>query len=410
LQAGNPVLVAEIQRAMREGGPMTFAAFMQAALYHPELGYYSRPGMTTGVAGDYYTSSDLTPAFGRLIARQIVEIASRTAGPADPESSVPFTVIEMGPGSGRLACDIMDTLAGEAPALAARTSYVLVEISPSLRSAQRARVDASPGAQAIARVLWRSWDDLLARPPAGPLKGCLVANEFLDALPVHMVERRGGRLREVHVVPDGDGFTEALLDLSTPRLARHLEDLGIELAEGQRAEVCLQAMDFLAGLGRLFGPAGRGGAILIDYGHQAGELYAAHRTGGTLMCYAAHRASGDVESPYQRVGEQDMTAHVDLTSVRRHAEAAGFDVAPVISQMRFLVSLGLPGMMAELAARADAAGVAAQRERLALHSLISPEGMGEIFQVMLLTRGTPAAALTGARDPFRSGGRSEDAA
>jgi SAM-dependent MidA family methyltransferase len=405
VDAGNPALVAEIQREIRERGPLPFAAFMQAALHHPHHGYYSRPSMTTGAQGDYYTSPDLTPAFGRLLARQIAEIALRTTAEEDP-----FTLVEMGPGSGRMACDIMQTLAAEFPALAARTTYALVEISPSLQRAQRERVEAAGCSSAVASVVWREWNDLMAHPPAAPVRACVVANEFLDALPVHIVEKKDRALREVHVTADGDGFGETLLPLSTPRLARHLEDLGIDLAEGQRAEVCLVALDWVGCLGRLFGPRGRGGAILVDYGHAAGELYASHRARGTLMCYAGHRASGDGASPYRRVGEQDMTAHVDLTSVRRQAETAGFDVAPVISQMRFLVALGLPRLMADLAARPDAGSADAQRERLALHALMAPEGMGEIFKVMLMTRGTPAAGLTGAQDPFRPTGRAEDAA
>jgi SAM-dependent MidA family methyltransferase len=405
LDSGNPALVAEIRREIRERGPLPFAAFMQAALYHPAHGYYNRPAMTTGAQGDYYTSPDLSAAFGRLLARQAAEIAGRTSAEDEP-----FTLVEMGPGSGRLACDIMRTLASEFPALAARTTYTLVEISPSLRRAQRGRLESGGCAAAMASVSWREWDDLLARPPSAPVRACVVANEFLDALPVHLVQKADGVLREVHVTAEGDGFGEMLLDPSTPRLARHLEDLGIDLEEGQRAEVCLEAMDWLASLGRLFGPEGRGGAVLVDYGHPAAELYAPHRSRGTLMCYAGHRASGDGASPYSRVGEQDMTAHVDLTSVRRQAQHAGFDVAPEVSQMRFLVSLGLPHLMAEVAARPDAGSPAAQRERLALHALMSPEGMGEIFRVVLMTRGTPAAGLTGARDPFRPSGRAENAA
>ncbi len=405
MQRAGSALIADLQQEIRRQGPVPFAAFMQTALYHPRLGYYARSGFTTGARGDYYTSPDLSDAFGRLIARQAIEIARLTSG-----ASEPFTLVEMGPGSGRMACDVAGALAEEAPDVARRTTLVLVEISPALRGAQQERLDAIRSAGLLAGVSWRSWADVL-EDAGGAFRGCVVANEFLDALPVHVVEKRDGVLREVHVECEGeDGLREALLDLSTPRLARHIDALGIDWEEGRRGEIGLAALDWAASLGRLFGPQGSGGAILVDYGHPAGELYGPLRPRGTLMCYASHRASGDERSPFQHVGMQDMTSHVDFTSVARAAEEAGLEAAPLTTQLRFLVSLGLARMMADLAGAPDAGGADATRRRLAMHALMAPGGMGDIFKVLLLTRGIPAAGLTGARDPFRSGAVSEDAA
>lgn len=405
MQEPGSALIAEIQREVRRQGPIPFAAFMQTALYHPRLGYYARPGFTTGAGGDYYTSPDLSDAFGRLIARQVIEIARLAS-----DASEPFTLVEMGPGSGRMASDVAGALAEEAPELARRTTLVLVEISPSLRRAQQERLDAVRSAGVLAGVSWRSWGEIL-EGAGGAFRGCVVANEFLDALPVHVVEKREGVLREAHVECDGeDGLRETLLDLSTPRLARHIDALGIDWDEGHRGEIGLAALDWVASLGRLFGSQGAGGAILVDYGYPAVELYGPLRPRGTLMCYASHRASGDEQSPYQRVGMQDMTSHVDFTSVERTAREAGLDAAALTTQLRFLVSLGLARMMAALAAAPDATGADATRRRLAMHALMAPGGMGDIFKVLLLTRGIPAAWLTGARDPFRSGAVSEDAA
>ncbi len=397
MSAGNPSLCSWILARIRSEGPMPFARFMEAALYHPEHGYYCRAGATTGRAGDFYTSADVHPAFGRLLARQIAEIADRT----DPGAAGPFEVIEAGPGSGRMARDIIEGLHSERPDLARRTVYTLVEISASLRAAQREALAAGGCGERVADVVWSSWQDLLGRPTGSGFRGCVVANEFLDAMPVHRVEMRGGSLLEVHVDSADDGFREVLLPPSTPRLARHFAAIqerdGVVLSEGQRAEAGLAALEWVSSLGRLFGEDGAGGGILVDYGHPAPELYDASRRHGTLMCYSGHRTE---EDPYLNVGEQDMTAHVDFSSTAGAAREAGLDTAPLATQMRFLVSLGLARMVADLGARSAQLGVEGARERLALHGLMTPGGMGEVFKVLLLARGTSAADLTGARNPF----------
>lgn len=380
---------------------MPFVEFMDAALYHPSLGYYCRPGVTTGREGDFYTSPDLHPAFGLLLSRQISQIAARTS--RDP--STPFHIIECGPGTGRLARDIISGLALENAKLADRTSYTLVEISPTLRALQQRTLEASRAAETLAGIEWCSWSGVIERTRddrLGPFAGCVVANEFLDALPVHRVQVQDGRLKEVHIDSDGDGFHEVLMEPHTDRLARHLEELechGVRLGEGQRAEFGLRGLDWVASLGRLFGDDGTGGAILVDYGHQAAQLYDASRHRGSLLCYRRHQLSDD---PYTRVGEQDMTAHLDFTSIAQGARRAGFDVAPIATQLRFLVALGIAQLLADMASAPDA-GVTGARERLALHGLMAPEGMGEIFKVMLLARGAAAADLTGAKDPFGRG-------
>ena len=217
---------------------------------------------------------------------------------------------------------------------------------------------------------------------------------------MHRVQIHDGSLREICVGSDGERFHEGLREPVTDRLEKHLAGLaahGVRLEEGQRAEIGLRALEWVASLGRLFGERGRGGAILVDYGHPAAELYDASRHRGTLLCYHRHRTCDD---PYTRIGAQDMTAHVDFTSIAQRARAARFDVAPLATQMRFLVSLGLARLLADLAVAPDA-GLRGVRERLALHDLMASGGMGEVFKVLLLARGDRASTLTGARDPFR---------
>lgn len=248
----------------------------------------------------------------------------------------------------------------------------------------------------MAGLKWLSWSEVQAAHSAA-FHGCVIANEFLDALPVQIVERHETDLLELHVASNGTRFTERLLPLRTPALAEHLSRLGIDLADGQRAEVGANGLEWVGSLGRLFGEAGRGGAILIDYGHTSRELYAPARSRGTLLSYHRHQV---VDDPYTMAGDQDMTAHVDFTAVARRACESGFDVAPLATQMRFLVSLGLAEILADLASREDR-GAESVRQRMALHGLMAPGGMGEVFKVLLLSKGASAAGLTGAKDPFR---------
>ncbi|HET6372110.1 MAG TPA: SAM-dependent methyltransferase, partial [Candidatus Polarisedimenticolia bacterium] len=213
MDSGDPGLVAWLRDRIRARGPLPFVEFMEASLYHPEHGYYCRDGATTGPDGDFYTSPDVHPAFGRLIARQVAEIAE-----ASQEAHDPFTIVEVGPGTGKLARDVIAGLAEERPDLARRVRYRLVEVSPSLRQAQQATLSAAGSAAKVADIAWARWQDLLEHRDAARgerFTGCVLANEFLDALPVHVVENVGGSLREVHVDAVEDRFDEVMLEPST---------------------------------------------------------------------------------------------------------------------------------------------------------------------------------------------------
>lgn len=385
-----PDTMRRILETIRRDGPIPFARFMETALYDPEGGYYAREGGPGGPPADFETSPHVHAAFGRLIARQVAEIADRAAPGREP-----FHLIEAGPGTGSLAGDLIAALAEARPDLARRTRVILVEISDALRRRQQ-RTLAGETATRVASIEWAGWPELLERRFEEPFAGCVVANEFLDALPVHLAEWRDGALWEVCVGAASDSFTE-LLEPAGSALTRHLDGLrrddGIDLTEGQRAEFGLATLTWVDDLGRLFGDAGRGGAILIDYGHPARELYGEGRHAGTLMTYRRHTAGSD---PYAHVGEQDLTAHVDFSSIARRAREAGFDTAPLTTQMKFLVALGLARLVADVPP-----GAAGMPDRVGLHRLMAAEGMGEVFKVLLLSRGFPAGDLRGAHDPFR---------
>jgi SAM-dependent MidA family methyltransferase len=381
-------LLSHLARRIRRDGPIPFAEFMAEALYHPVLGRYSAPAPPMGPEGDYITSPEVDPAFGRLLGRAAAEMAYRCgAGGSDP-----FTVVEMGPGRGTLCRDLLRGIDEDDSDLAGRIRCVLVETSEARRREQRALL---AGEAARGRVAWSSWEELLA---AGIGRGCLLANEFLDALPVHVVEWSRGALREVHVtLDDGGALREALLDPSTPELARRFEELGVRLAEGQRAEVNLAALRWVREAAEVLAS---GYIVIIDYGHEAAELYSERRFAGTLVGYRRHAL---VLDPLEEPGAGDLTSHVDFTSVAQEARRSGFEAAPLTSQRRLLVALGLAEMVADLSARARAGeGPETIARRFALHALMSPSGMGETFKVLVLAKEAPLDGLACLSDPFRA--------
>ena len=370
-----------IVRRIRERGPLTVAAFMDMALYHPRLGYYTRAPRRTGRAGDYYTSVDVGPQFGGLVAAQIDEMRRLLAGGGGPAE---LDLVEVGAGDGRLARDVLDAAESAFPALHAAVRLTLVETSPAARAVQprtlgrhRARLHAGAA-------------DLPDR-----IAGVILANELLDALPVHAVAMTDDGLREVFVDVAGDRFVERLGPLSNPALARHLEALGAAPAPGWRGEVNLAAVAWMRAAARRLT---RGFVLLIDYGRSVQALYAGGRAGGTLTTFHRHRvdaAGAGSEQPggpawLADPGERDITSHVDFTSVARAAREEGLEVLGLVDQTRFLLGLGALDTVAE-----PRDGAAALRRRLALKTLLVPGGLGSTHQVLALGKGVGRPALKG---------------
>jgi SAM-dependent MidA family methyltransferase len=382
-------LLSHLARRIRREGPLTFADFMAEALYHPALGRYSQASPPMSPEGDYITSPEVDPAFGRLLARAL-------AGMAERATPGPFTIVEMGPGRGTLARDLLLSMAEESEDLSRRTRCVLVERSEALRREQRSRLE---GAGLLDRVSWISWHDLLR---SGPIAGCILANEFLDALPVHLVEVTEGRLREIHVGIGADGsLREIPGEPSSDRIARYFEEAGARLAEGQRAEVNLGALRWIseaASLLRL------GYAVVVDYGHEASELFSERHFAGTLVGYRRHQL---VVDPLADPGAHDLTSHVDFTSLAREGLRAGFSEWALTSQRKLLTAMGLAEMIADLSRPGTATSEGERlKRRFALHALMSPSGMGETFKVMILAKGAPLVGLRCLDDRF-TGRRAE---
>lgn len=375
LSSGHLGLVAEIAAEISRSGPIPFARFMELALYHPQFGYYVRPadGPATeriGWSGDFYTSSDVHPLLGQALcrqARQIDELLDR------PD---PFTVVEMGAGKGLLARQFLSSCGRESASFANRLRYVLIERSPAMREQQRRNL--APYLNPPARVSWVSG---LSDLPDASLVGLFLSNELVDAFPVHRIEIVGGEPREIHVDYRDGRFVEYLFPPSTPEIETHLRRLGADLPDGYRTEINLEALRWIKDVARVMG---RGIVITIDYGHSAQDLYAPERRRGTFLCYYHQMAS---EDPYIRVGEQDMTAHVDFTSLATAGEEAGLRVAGFTNQMSFLISLGAEHMI-------DSLDPESPEFRAALH-LLKPEGMGRTFKILVQYTGIPRPELEG---------------
>jgi len=355
-------LVARMHDAIAAaGGWLPFERYMAMALYEPGLGYYSAGSRKLGGAGDFVTAPEISPLFAAALASQVDEVLGVCGG----------GILELGAGSGRLAIDLLRALAqrGRLP-----VRYEILEVSADLRDRQRALFEAE-APEWLARVAW------LDRLPER-LEGVVLGNEVLDALPVHLLAWRTDDIAEVGVVRAGDGFAWAERATASPPLAALARSLP-DLPAGYRSEVNLAAPALVRALGACLA---RGVIFFIDYGFPRAEYYHPQRSGGTLMCHYRHRAHAD---PFFLPGLQDITAHVDFSTLAEAAEAAGLDVLGYAGQAAFLIDCDLLELL-----RTEAAGsVDYLREVGALQKLIHPSEMGELFKVIALGRGVEAPLI-----------------
>lgn len=358
---------------IRERGNITFAEYMSACLYEPELGYYTSPGRKVGAQGDFFTSITVHAAFGRVIAR---EIAAAWHSMGKPSC---FTVVEAGAGHGRLACDIMDFLSERDPECYDSTSLVLIEKEPTLAEAQMETLKGHAG-------------KLTQLPPealGGKLRitGVIYSNELMDAMPVQRVIMTDGGLREISVAMAGEEFIEQLIPPSTPAIEDYLARFASPLIPGQEAEVSLAGLSwFDSALNSLE----RGFIITIDYGYLKDELYSPHRQHGTLLCYHQHKVE---YNPYVRQGEQDITSHVNFSALIERGKEGGLRQLFYGDQCRFLLSAGI---LEEFDA-IEASELSEQQKlkaRLTMKRLIMPEGgMGDTFKVLVQSKGVDSPNL-----------------
>lgn len=365
-----------IKKNINEKGKITFAEFMQTVLYHQKYGYYNSDAERVGRFGDYYTSPVVSRIFGELIARQLEEIW-RVMGKG------PFTIVEMGANRGWLCHDIVQSVMNEYPGFYDNFHYIIVESNPYAREKQKLLLESIEGTDE--KVLWHTYTkDGFS---FDKIRGCFLSNEFVDSLPVHRLKMKNKVLKETYVGYNVRNFCEIDDAVSGPALQKYLETNKISLKEDQVCEVNLGAAEWLRHVSEKLD---KGFIITIDYGNTRDRLYHENAREGTLRCYYNHTVNQDY---YERLGEQDITAHVDFTNLINAGKAVQLEVTGFIKQSHFLIALGILERLHD--ARHDTGTI------LKLKNLLHPEAMGEVFKVLIQHKHVKNPQLTSLR-PLQS--------
>lgn len=369
----NPLQKKIIKRIEGEG-PITFEAFMDMALYDPEFGYYVSRGQRIGREGDFYTSSHLHPLFGAMVGKQIRQMWELTGSPDG------FTIVEMGAGEGYVCQDMLDYMKrvenqehGEKRSFYKSLQYLIVERNELQRRRQQERLSGH-----TEKITWIS--DVR---DAGTIRGCIFSNELLDAFPVHLL-RMEEQLKEVYVRYDGSGFAEQAGDLSSNAISEYFRDAGVQLESGYTTEVNLRIRSWLRDMEAVLET---GFVFTIDYGYPADEYYSVDRNRGTLLCYRNHEFG---EDPYTNIGDQDMTSHVNFSSVKRWGEEIGLKALGYCSQGTFLLAMGIDKEISRLTEASDYLFEVGRIKKLFL-----PQGMGESHKVLIQYKGEDLPKLQG---------------
>ncbi len=364
-------LVSEIRTAIdNAGGWIDFARYMHLALYAPGLGYYSGGAKKFGRAGDFVTAPEISPLFAQTLARQAAQVLRLTQG----------EILELGAGTGRLAIELLLAL-HKLEQLPGR--YLIMEVSAQLRELQRNNLQQALPPELMQRVQWL--DEL---PDA--FGGLMLGNEVLDALPVHVVTTDTGQGYELGVACNGQGFTWIQQPLSGGQLSELAAKL--PLPSGYTTELCPAATGLIASLSRILQ---QGIMLFIDYGFPRREYYHPQRVHGTLMCHYRHYAHDD---PFLHPGLQDITAHVDFTSIAEAGVANHMQLLGYCGQAQFLINCGITEILTRVSPQdmAAYAPLASQAQKL-----LSPAEMGELFKVIALGKGMSEQLLGFARGDKR---------
>jgi SAM-dependent MidA family methyltransferase len=371
--SGNPILIELLREEIRRHGRVTFARFMETALYHDEHGYYRVAHRKPGRGGDFITSPELHPYFGFTIARQIADCWDRLGQPPQ------LIVREHGAGTGVLAYDIIAALTQQAPDVRDALDYRLVEVNEYRSAESRAAMDEAE----LGHLVRPEHPDEI-----NPEPGIVLANEVADALPVHRLVVREQELRECWVSLSEEGHFVEEEGVLSPEIAAldvpsYLTEAGVDLAampNGARLDISPAVAEWVRSIASNLT---RGYAIVIDYGYDAATLYRDHRLEGTVRGYFEHTVTDD---PYIRVGEQDLTAHVDFTWLTRAATKDGMTEVGLTTQSEFLTQLGLGEWLMQLQAEPNTSLEEYYRAQAVVFRLIDPAGLGR-FRVLGLAKG-----------------------
>jgi SAM-dependent MidA family methyltransferase len=366
-------LTEGLREHIRANGPISFAWFLEQALYHPEFGYYASDRAEIGRKGDYFTNVSVGPLFGQLLAAQFVEIWTKLGKGDD------FLIVEQGAHHGQFTADALGSICGSSPDFFAALRYCIIEPFAPLRDRQRERL-----AQFGDKVVWRHSIEALE-----PFVGIHFSNELLDSFPVHLIVSQCGRgpsaatplpWLEKFVALENDQFVFVEQPIADAKLRAAVQALPAR-PEGYTSEVNLAALDWID---RISEKLTRGCLITVDYGYTREEFYAPERTTGTLQIRAKHRS---IDSPFESIGEADMSARVEWTSLAERAESRGLHVIGFTDQHHFLT--GIISDRPELAEQGD------WKTARALPTLLHPEMLGRTFQVLALAKNIDAIGLSG---------------
>lgn len=361
-----PLPIAQIIcQAVVRRGLISFAELMDLALYHPEHGYYVQPKARTGKAGDFLTNVSVGAVYGQVLADQFVAMHAALGSPSQ------FTIFEQGTEDGRLARDILERLQETAPTAYAAADYLIVEPHPAKQRVQRDQLKAFGS-----KVEWASSLDRVQ-----PFTGVVHAHELVDAFPVHLVEHSAGSWRELGVAYREGRLAYAPLPELTPGLASQLERVPTP-SDGRpyRTEVNLAALAWIRDVSRVLT---RGFVLILDYGYPRDLYYAPHRYNGTLTCYHHHQKDHD---PLRSLGEKDITAHVDFTSLAETAAVAGLEVAGFTDQHHFMVGAAEERLRRLGPDPTPRPGAGDTKFLRGLQTLLHPAHLGTVFRYLLLTR------------------------
>lgn len=356
-------------------GPISFELFMEMALYYPGSGYYTKDSTKIGRAGDFYTSPHLHRIFGAMLGRQMEEMWEILGRPRT------FNIVEMGAGMGYLAKDMLEYLGAKGKGVRGGAEgwrlfeslrYTIVELNPSVKARQEELLSGFSD-----KVSWAA--DL---KEVEPVAGCFISNELLDAFPVSLVEM-DGVLTEIYVDVKDDVFVEKKMSCRE-EIRKYLEEFSVELPEGFRTEVNLRVRDWLRALS---GKLSEGFVLTIDYGYPAWDYYGEERSRGTLLCYHGHQVN---ENPYRNIGDQDITAHLNFSALKKWGEEDGIKPVGFCPQGTYLVALGIDEAINELYGDSPDAFEIAK-----IKGLLLPEGMGESHKIMIQYKGIGDPKLRG---------------
>lgn len=347
---------------------ITFAQYMNLALYHREYGYYSSGKVHIGAEGDFFTSSSLGSDFGELLAEKMKQLWDSLG------NIQPFYCVEMGAGNGNLAYDFLNHIQQQYPDFFLSLQYIIIEESPTLQKLQQVKLQPF-----LEKTEWKKWTEIADNS----LQGCFFSNELVDAFPVDRILYTQGKLQEIYITAENQTLREVIGDLSTDKIKEYFTLSGINFSpdsyeENYQTEVNLGIFSWLDEINRTLK---RGYLLTIDYGYLAEKYYHPQRYQGTLKCYYQHRHH---DNPYINIGEQDITAHVNFTLLQKYGEKIGLSLVNYTSQALFLMELGLGDRLQALSTgKYNFQEILSRRN--ALHQWINPMGLGG-FQVLLQSK------------------------